>query len=103
MELTIVDSTSWCEPKPEKWHFYTGGTTSGHDLLLGNVTYETSERAPAHTPADDWKAAYPYEAWGCFVREDLGWTELPATCAHGGFPSFRGLSNTPTTKVLHSY
>jgi hypothetical protein len=103
MELAVVDSTSWCEPKPEKWHFYTGGTTNGHDLMVGNLTYETSKHAPARTPADDWKMAYPYEAWGCFVRDDLGWTELSAACSHSGFPSFRGPSNTATTKVVHSY
>jgi hypothetical protein len=103
MEVIIVDTTSWCEPKPEKWHFYTGGTTSGHDLLVGNVTYETSKNTPAQTPAEDWRAAYPYEAWGCFLREDVGWTQLGAPCTHSGFPSFRGSSNTPSIKVTHSY
>ena len=38
MELTIVDSTSWCEDKPPQFHFYTRDTRSGHDLMLGNVT-----------------------------------------------------------------
>jgi hypothetical protein len=103
MELTIVDSTSWCEPKPEKWHFYTGGTTNGHNLMVGNVTYETSKKPTAQTPADDWRRAYPYEAWGCFVRKDIGWIEVPAACSHDGFPSFRGPSNTKTTKVVHRY
>jgi hypothetical protein len=103
MVVTIVDSTSWCEPKPEKWHFYTDGTTSGHDLMIGNVTYETSKDAQAHTPADDWKATYPYEAWGCFIIKDIGWTGLPVTCSYTGFPSYRGPSNTTATKVVHTY
>jgi hypothetical protein len=56
MELIIVDSTSWCEDKPPKLHFYTRGTRSGHDLMLGNITYETSKHATSPTPADDWSA-----------------------------------------------
>jgi hypothetical protein len=103
MELIIVDSTSWCEDKAPKLHFYTRGTTSGHDLMLGNITYETSKHATSPTPADDWRSAFPYEAWGCFVRDDIGWTQLNAPCSHGGFPSFRGPSTTATTKVVHSY
>ena len=103
MELVIVDSTSWCEDKPPEFHFYTRGTKSGHDLMLGNITYETSKHAASPTPADDWRASYPYEAWGCFVREDIGWTQLNAPCSHGGFPSFRGPSNTATEKVVHRY
>ena len=103
MELIVVDSTSWCEPTADKWHFYTRGTTSAHQLWVGNVTYETSKNAPSPTPADDWKAAFPYEAWGCFVTEDIGWIQLGASCAHSGFPSYRGPSNTPTSRVIHSY
>ena len=103
MELIVVDSTSWCAPKPEKWHFYTKNTTSAHQLLVGNVTYETSKNAPSQTPADDWKAKFPYEAWGCFLTEDIGWTQLGASCTHSGFPSYRGPSTTPTTPVIHSY
>jgi hypothetical protein len=98
MELIVVDSTSWCEDKPPKFHFQ-----SGHDLMLGNIIYETSKHATSPTPADDWRAVFPYESWGCFVRHDIGWTQLNAPCAHGGFPSFRGPSNTATTKVVHSY
>jgi hypothetical protein len=103
MELIVVDSTSWCAPKPEKWHFYTGGTTSSHRLMVGNVTYATSKTAPSQTPADDWKADFPYEAWGCFITRDVGWTQLGASCTHSGFPSYRGPSSTPTTRIQHSY
>ena len=103
MELIVVDSTSWCAPKAEKWHFMTKDTMSSHRLMVGNVTYETSKNAPSPTPADEWKARFPYEAWGCFVTEDIGWTQLGASCAHSGFPSYGGPSNTPTTRVIHSY
>jgi len=103
MELIVVDSTSWCAPKPEKWHFFTRNTTSSHRLMVGNVTYETSKTAPSHTPADDWKARYPYEAWGCFVTKDIGWAEVGASCTHSGFPSYRGPSKTPTTRIIHRY
>ena len=103
MELTIVDSTSWCEDKPPRLHFYTRGTKSGHNLMLGNITYETSKFAASPTPADNWRTAFPYEAWGCFVHHDVGWIELGAPCAHSGFPSFDGPSSTVTNKVVHSY
>jgi hypothetical protein len=103
MELVVVDSTSWCAPTHEKWHFYTDGTTSAHKLLVGNVTYETSKVAPSSTPADSWKARFPYQAWGCFVTTDIGWTQLGVSCGHAGFPSYGGPSDTPTGRVLHSY
>jgi hypothetical protein len=103
MELTVVDSTSWCEPKPEKWHFYTKNTTSAHRLLIGGVTFETSKTAPSPTPADKWRAKFPYEAWGCFISEDVGWNQIGAPCTHAGFPSFRGPSDTPTERVIHRY
>jgi hypothetical protein len=103
MELIVVDSTSWCEPKAEKWHFYTKNTTSSHRLMVGNVTYATSKNPPSQTPADDWKADFPYQAWGCFITRDVGWTQLGASCNHSGFPSYRGPSSTPTTRIQHSY
>jgi hypothetical protein len=40
MELTFVDSTSWCDDKPPQFRFYTRGTESRHDWMLGKITCE---------------------------------------------------------------